>query len=293
MSLRCPFSSIDYLEGLSNIGDIDRHPDLLHAVLRRGIPGTNLFDGVGPWPYCWISGKHDIEVFCHGFRHLVTLSVVTHPGWEPSRAITAKADFRLLKQHYVYDPSKPTPTLSKRALRRLIEADYRGKFEVVTSRPEQLVVSDLYEQLKLRRCLTGGFFDLPRQHFASISRLPGAIFFRVSDEQGIGTMACGLIISDFLQILHFVTTSHGLSWNASYLMMHGLQEYVRHNGLRLLTGGMPMSGSAGLSIFKKRWANAYLPVYLLGVVNDHAAAATLGAGCDCSCAYFPAYRHAA
>jgi hypothetical protein len=292
MPMFCPFSSVDYLEGLSNIGTVDRHPELPYAVLQRRIPDTDHVDGVGPWPYRCVTNDHDIEVLRDGFPHLVTLSVVTHPGWTPSLPIAASTDIRLLKQHCMFDPAKPAPALSRRAHRRLMDADHRGRFEVVTSILEQLEMAGLYQQLKLRRGLIGGFFDMPPHHFATITRLPDAVFFRVSDDQGIGAMACGLIINDLLQILHFVTTEHGLTWNASYLMMHSLQEYVRQRGLHLLTGGMPMSGSKGLSTFKNRWANAYLPVYLLCIVNDHATAARLAAGRDSPCDYFPVYRHA-
>jgi hypothetical protein len=292
MPIQCPFSSVDYLKGLSNIGTVDRHPDLPHAVLRRRIPCTNHDDGVGPWPYRWITDDHDIEVLREGFRHLVTLSVVTHPGWAPSPAIAARTEIRLLKQHYVFDPARPTPALSQRAHRRVMDADRRGRFEVVTSCPEQLQISQLYQQLKFRRGLTGGFFDMPQRHFEAITRLPNAVFFRVRDDEDIGAMACGLVIDDLLQLLHFVTAEPGLTWNASYLMMHSLQEYVRRHGLRLLTGGMPMRGSKGLATFKNRWVNALLPVHLLCIVNDPSTADRLAAGRPCARDYFPSYRHA-
>lgn len=66
MSVSCPFSSVEYLQGLSNIGVVDIHPYLPFSVLRRPIPGTRYQDGVGPWPYRWISHESDIEVFREG-----------------------------------------------------------------------------------------------------------------------------------------------------------------------------------------------------------------------------------
>lgn len=290
--MQCPFSSVDYLDGLSNIGAVDQHPELPLAVLRRGIPCTGHVDGVGPWPYRWITDDHDVEMLLEGFRHFVTLSVVAHPGWVPSPSIAVRTEIRLLKQHYTFDPAKPTPALSRRAHRRVMDADRRGCFEVVTSCPEQLQISQLYQELKLRRGLTGGFFDMPPRHFEAITRLPNSVFFRVRDDEDIGAMACGLVIDDLLQVLHLVTTGHGLTWNASYLMMHSLQQYARRHGLRLLTGGMPMSGSNGLAAFKERWANAFLPVHLLCIVNDPITANRLAAGRPSSRDYFPPYRDA-
>lgn len=291
MSVLCPFSSIDYLQGLSNLGVVDQHPQLPFAVLRRTIPGTNNIDGIGPWPYRWILNDSDVEVFKEGFRHLVTLCVVTHPGWETSSKLAGNISIQPLKDHFVFDPAKPTPLLSKRAINRLKMADEHGEFEVVNSPEEQLVIAGLYEQLKLRRKLSGGFFDMTATHFESISRLPGALFFRVKDSNGIGAMACGVIINHFLQILHIVPTEHGLTWNASYLMMYGLQDYVRKQGLILLTGGMPAGGSNGLSIFKNRWSNAFLPVKMLCIVNDQKTANKLADKLGNNSNYFPNYRH--
>lgn len=291
MSVLCPFSTLDYLHGLSNIGDVDEHPVLPIAVLRRKIYSTCNFDGVGPWPYRWISEKSDIEVFTEGFQHLVSLCIVTHPGWKPSNALAKKVNIRPLKDHFIFDPEKSTPTLSRRAIKRLKSAGNRGIFEVIISKPEQKIIARLYKELKFRRNLTSGYFDLPENHFDSITRLPGAVFFRVKDSNDVGAMACGVIINDFLQILHIVPTEYGLSWNASYLMMHGLQEYVRHQGLILLTGGMPASGTVGLSIFKNRWANAFLPVQMLCIVNDKATAAKLAFEYGDHPEYFPNYRN--
>jgi hypothetical protein len=291
MSVLCPFSSVDYLQGLSNIGVVDQHPNPSFAVLQRQIHDTCNIDGIGPWPYRWISNESDIEVFNEDFRHLVTLCVVTHPGWEPSSAIAKKVNIQPLKEHFVFNPDKSTPKLSKRAIQRLKKAEHRGNFEVISSLDEQLIITDLYEQLKLRRNLIGGFFDMPMNHFASIARLPESVFFQVRDSSAVGAMACGVVINDFLQILHIVPTEYGLTWNASYLMMYGLQDYVRQQGLILLTGGMPDGGSQGLSIFKKRWANDFISVKMLCIVNDQTTATKLAAKFGNNSNYFPNYRH--
>ncbi len=291
MPVTCPFSSPDYLGGLANLGEVEVHPAHPVAVLRRPIPGTARFDGVGPWPYRWINGPEDVEALFEGFRHLVTLTVVTQPGWEPPEE--GGLNVRLLKQHFVYDPGLPTPELSRRGRRRLRKAERIGNFDVVTDPEGRLAIAELYERLKVRRSLLGGFFDMPREHFTTIAALPGAVFFRVGNPPDIGAMACGLVIGDFLQVLHMVTTESGLTWNASYLLMKGLQDEARARGLRLLTGGMPATGADGLRAFKERWANASLPVHLLCIVNDAEAYAVLSGARRPQTPFFPAYRDAA
>ncbi len=100
----CPFNTEFYARGLSNIGEVEMDPTFRIPVLRRPIAGTTLSDGVGPWPYLWIENDSDIEKLYVSFRHLVTLSVVTQPGYIPK---AQGGDAKLLKQHYVYDPSLP------------------------------------------------------------------------------------------------------------------------------------------------------------------------------------------
>lgn len=290
MAVLCPFSSVDYLEGLSNIGSVVQHPSCSVAVLQRQIPGTKLMDGIGPWPYRWISDESDIALFTEGFRQLISLCIVTQPGWKPSSVHSSKVEIRHLKDHFVFDPEKAVPALSRRATKRLRAAEHRGRFEIVHSMTEKSGIANLYEQLKTRRMLVGGFFDMPPQHFEAIARMPEAVYFQVKDSIDVGAMACGVVIDNFLQILHLVPTVYGLSWNASYLMMAGLQEYVRQNGLLLLTGGVPANGSKGLSIFKHRWANSFLPVNMLCIVNDQQTATRLANEYGDHPDFFPPYR---
>jgi hypothetical protein len=132
---------------------------------------------------------------------------------------------------------------------------------------------------------------MPGGHFEAIADLDKSVLFRVRDAAGTGAMACGVVFGGLLQILHTATTESGLTWNASYLLMHGLQTFSRELGVRLLLGGMPESGTDGLRIFKARWVNSHAPVYLLRIVNDPARYAALCSGASADASFFPAYRN--
>ncbi len=283
----CPFNTETYAGALTNIGTPEIHPGRRLFVLRRPIGQTALFDGVGPWPYLWIDGRGDIDALHEGYRHLVTLAVVTQPGHVPQ---VPGDGATLLKQHFVYDPSLPPPALSTRTRLRLRQSEAVGAFEAVNDRASRLAMVDIYDGLKRRRRLEGGFFDYPRRHFEIIADLPGSVFFRTANAAGTGAMACGVLYGDMLQILHTAISADGLRWNASYLLMYGLQAFARDRGVRLLTGGMPDSGSDGLRIFKQRWANSFAPVYLLRIVNDPERYRALSAPRATPTPYFPAYR---
>lgn len=285
-----PFNTLGYAEGLSNIGAPETDPSGRLVVLRRAIAGTELSDGTGPWPYLWIDGPADLESLRTGFPDLVSLVAVTQPGFRPELA-EAGADAIFLKDHFVYDPARPTPPLSVRTRKRLHRAEAEGTFDLAISDADRMAIVPIYRGLLERRGLTGSLFDFPAKHFAATAALPGSVFFRVANRSGIGAMACGIVYGDMLQILHTAIAEDGLAWNASYLLMHGMQGFARDSGLRLLTGGMPAGAAPGLRTFKLRWANAFAPVYLVRIVNDRKAydalsAARGTAGFD----FFPAYR---
>jgi hypothetical protein len=243
---------------------------------------------VGPWPYLWVGAPSDLVALREDFRHLVTLTVVTQPGYVPKARL---GDAVLLKQHFVYDPALPPPTMSRRARARLRRCEAAGTFEVASDEEAWQAMSAVYAGLVRRRRLTGSLFDMPGSHFEAIADLDESILFRVRDEAGVGAMACGVVFGGLLQILHTATSENGLTWDASYLLMHGLQTFSRELGVRLLLGGMPDRGTDGLRIFKERWVNSFAPVYLLRIVNDPARYAALCSGAPADASFFPAYRN--
>lgn len=284
--VECPFNSLAYVAGLRHVGRPYAHPSGHFAILRRDIPGTGLQDGISPWPYLWISGPDQIRALQEDFADLVTLTILCQPGYIPIRPA---CDAILLKHHFIYDPRLPPPPLSPRARARVEACARHAAFEVVTDRADRLAICDLYDALKVRRGL-GGMFDMGASHFQAIAGLKECRFFRVRSGEAIGAMACGVVFGGMLQILHTVPTGEGLRWNASYLMMHGLQDFARAHGLQLLIGGMPAGGRPGLNVFKSRWVNRSEPVYMIRIVNDPKTYARLRGDVPGDDAYFPAYR---
>lgn len=280
--IECPFNSPDYAAGLGHVGAPAAHPSGRFTILRRNIPGTDFQDGISPWPYLWISGPDEIRAMQEDFADLVTLTVLCQPGYRPT------CDAVLLKHHFIYDPRLPPPPLSPRARARVEGCARHAAFEVVTDRADRLAICDLYGALKVRRGL-GGLFDMNASHFEAIAGLKECRFFRVRSGSAVGAMACGVVFGGMLQILHTVPTENGLRWDASYLMMHGLQAFAREHGLQLLIGGMPSSGRPGLKVFKSRWVNRSEPVYMIRIINDPKAYARLCGDAD-GATYFPAYR---
>lgn len=283
----CPFNTLGYVAGLSHIGQPERNRAGTFHILRRLIPNSPLFDGMGPWPYLWIEDAATLAALRDDFRHFVSITVVAQPGFVPAVPF---GEATLLKQHFVYDPRLPRPALSARARSRLRRAERVSDFRIVTDAGRQARMMTMYEGVKARRGLAGGYFDFAAQHFDSIHRLEAAVFFEVGNTAGIGAMACGVRFQDMVQILHIASSEAGLSWDASYRLMSGLQDYADDRRLRLFTGGMPETGSSGLLTFKTRWSNSFEPVYLVRITNDRARYAALCNERAGDTDYFPRYR---
>lgn len=282
----CPFNSPIYLSGLAHLGSVEFPPEAPAPILRRPVPGTSRFDGMGSWPYVWIDTRDEISALSEAYRHLLTLTVVTQPGFRP--ACEAAAYF---KDHYLYDPSRAFPALSKKAREHLRRAEQICAFDVVTRFDERMAITGLYEELRRRRGLAGTFFDFPRIHFETVARLDGAVFFRVRNGDDVCAMACGFVFGDWIQLLHIAITDAGLRQDASYCLMNSMLEFARSERRLLCMGGLPRYGDEGLLRFKTRWSNRQEPVYLLRIVNDRAAYADLVRGREDE-RYFPAYRAA-
>ena len=280
----CPFNSPIYVSGLAHLGSMEFPPAAPAPILRRPVPGTSRFDGLGSWPYLWIDTRDEISALSEAYRHLLTLTVVTQPGFRP--ACEAAAYF---KDHYLYDPSRAFPALSKKARDHLKRAQQICEFDVVTQFDERMAIAGLYEELRRRRGLAGTFFDFPRIHFETVARLDGAVFFRVRNGHDVCAMACGFAFGDWIQLLHIAITDAGLRQDASYCLMNSMLEFARSERRLLCMGGLPRYGDEGLKRFKTRWSNRQEPVFLLRIVNDRAAYADLVRGREDE-RYFPAYR---
>lgn len=282
----CPFNREEYAAGLRHLGQPDLRPGAPGAMLRRQIDSSTRFDGLGPWPYLWIDDDQQLSDLRGVFRDLVTLTIVTQPGYRPGSSIE---DTVFFKEHYVFDPGRQFPEMSKKTRKQVRRGLETYEFDVSTDIKQRLEVAALYRDLKHRRRLAGGFFDFPRSHFEILAGLPEALFVRVRQADRVDAVACGVVFGDWIQLLHIAISDTGLRGSASYALMFGLLDYAKTHGRTLCLGGIPRDGNEGLIRFKVRWSNRRAPVFLLRIINDRSTYAELSAGLTRS-DYFPGYR---
>lgn len=169
----CPFNRVDYVSSLTHLGQVELRPSAPAAILRRPISGSRHFDGLGLWPYMWIHGTRQVEELYEAFRDLVTLTLVTQPGHRP---VCRDDDAVLFKKHFIFDPSLRLPEFGRRTRKQVRRGLEASEFEVVADIKQRLDMVSLYEELKSRRGLAGGFFDFPRAHFETVAAPRGGFF---------------------------------------------------------------------------------------------------------------------
>jgi hypothetical protein len=234
----------------------------------------------------WIDNEADIADLRAAYRDFVTLTLVTQPGYRPA---AAERNAVFFKDHYVFDPSREFPQLSKTTRKQVRRATKTYECEIVTDVAQRLEAANLYQALKRRKNIAAGFFDFHRRHFEALASLPEAVFFRVRESDRVDAVACAVMFGEWIQLLHIAISDAGLRASASYTLMAHLLDYAKSRDRLLCLGGVSRHGNAGILRFKRRWSNCTVPVFLFAIVNDRAAYAELTAAAAPG-TYFPAYR---
>lgn len=285
--MNCFFNSLTYQEGLSNIGEAVADSLGRFHLIKRSIPGTDLFDGYGGVPYVWMDSAFQIEEWANAFPDLVTITLITQPGFEP---IGSGHPYAFLKNHFVHDPSLPRTQLSPRSEKKLLKSKEIAAFSLVNDFQTKMKILPLYRLLQVSRDMYSPFENHSDTHFEQLAKDEAGVFFQVTSDSQIGSMACGVRFGDCLQLLHTVNSQEGLHWNSSYLLMSGILDYCEAEGIKLFTGGLPQRHTPGLEIFKSRWSNCQLPVYFSKIINRPEEYKKLCNGFTEESDYFPRYR---
>lgn len=107
----------------------------------------------------------------------------------------------------------------------------------------------------------------------------------------IDAAACAVEHGDCIQVLHIAISDEGLLNQSSYALMGNLISYSESLGRKLYMGGMPGNARPSLLVFKRRWANSFERVFLLRIINQPTAYASLCKLHGASSSFFPAYRN--
>jgi hypothetical protein len=262
-------------------------------VLKRRIPGTDLYDAMGCYPLCAIEPSADLEADFVDLRSqgLVSLVLVTDTFFRPdvSRLQEAFDVCKPFKKHYLYDPRAPF-AYGKHHRYEVKKAAADCETRVVPFEKHFQEWLALYGYLIRERGIAG-IQNFPESYFRGLVGLDGLI--------AIAAFVEGKAVSMYLWIEHegYVYSHLGASSEEGYRMRAAYAIYdhaIRLFGDRKVMdfgGGVGLEDTPddGLAAFKNGFSNRTETCFLCGKILDEKTYQELSRRYQNS-SFFPAYR---
>jgi hypothetical protein len=293
------YADFRYACALGDLGVALPLPASGGALLRRPIAGTELADGIGPYPLfaCrdWSRLAGDLASLD---TELVSVTAVSDPFGEFTPAELARAfPDRVMpyKEHFVVDLHRVSQATLAPHHRR--NSRWAARHVEVVRRADLLRELDswerLYAELRGRHAITGAAC-FSRESFARQLALPGMVAFQaLAAGEVVGMMLW--LCRDEVAYYHLgAYSAQGYAAKASFaLVAAAIGSFAGERRWLALGAGAGAAGDAsdGLSRFKAGWATDRRTVYLCGRIGQPGAYAALARRCGGPRGdWFPAYR---
>ena len=289
-----------YAQSLSEFGEPLELPSSKGWVLKRPIPETFHFDGMGCYPIftCenWSNLEKDLSLL---EDQLVSLSLVTDPFGNYTHQDLLhyfKDVARPYKKHYIVDLiQQPQVFVSPHHQRNAHRAMQEVKVEKCEN-PVQFLDEwcSLYNNL-IEHHNIKGMTRFSRKSFAAQLNVPGMIAFRAMAGEKIVGMLLWAVQNNVGYYHLGAYSSEGYKLKASFALFWTLIEYFKSNGLAWLSLGAGAGLSAdeedGLTRFKRGWATGTRVAFFCGRIFDaQKYQESISANKTKVTNYFPAYR---
>lgn len=289
-----------YARSLSEFGEPVELPSSRGWILKRPVPGTPYFDGMGCYPIfsCedWSGLEEDLNLL---ESRLVSLSLVTDPfGHYTHRELihTFRNVAKPYKQHFVVDLKQPPAAfVSSHHQRNAKKALQNVRIEIHED-PSPLLDEwcALYDNLIERHGIKG-IAKFSRQSFVMQLSLPGMIALRATaGERTVGMLLW--VVQNNIAYYHLgAYNSEGYERKTSFALFWRLLEYSKEIGLGWLSlgagAGLHGDENDGLTRFKRGWATGTRTTFFCGrIFNIRKYNEILATQKMTDANYFPAYR---
>lgn len=289
-----------YVQSLNEFGEPLKLPASAGWVLKRSIPGTSQFDGMGCYPIfsCdnWSGLGKDFDMIS---SQLVSISLVTDPfgKYTQEELLRYFKDIaRPFKEHYVIDlRQNPKEFVTAHHQRNVRKAIKSVEVEICTE-PAQFLDEwcSLYDILIERHNITG-ITKFSRESFAKQLIVPGITVFRAI----IDSVTVGMLLwykQGDIGYYHLGAYSAvGYRLNASFALFWTLIEYFADSGFKWLSlgagAGLKSDGQDGLTRFKRGWSTDTRTAYFCGRIFDREKYQEIVETSNAPLTdFFPAYR---
>lgn len=288
----------EYAASLAEFGQPMELPHSGGWLLKRQIPGTNLFDAMGCYPlFCcpdWRGLKEDLW----GLRkELVSVCVVTNPFGAYDQHLLRETFQSVIhfKDHFMADLTRPLDSFVSSKHRYNARKALREVLVEVCPDPLRHLEewTEIYGHLIKRRKITG-LRRFSKDTFAKQLAVPGMLMFRaVRAGEAVGFNL--FYLQQAIAYAHLSAESPlGYKLRASYaLRFFALQHLIgKVQWVNLgAAAGLKVNEHDGLSHFKQGWASGTRPAYFCSTIFDHSAYQRLASVAPGKHpGYFPAYR---
>jgi Acetyltransferase (GNAT) domain len=288
-----------YAASLDALGEPRRLGRSGGSILVREIPGSELRDGMGPYPIfaCadWAALATDIGELRD---ELVAVSLVADPFGGATAGDLASAFGDVVtpfKEHFVVD--------LRGGWREAIHPHHRRKvrqaltrLEVESVRDPSTLVDDwtaLYRELIDRHRITGPA-AFSRDSFAAQLRVPGIAALRALEDGVTVGATLWYVVGDVAYYHLGAYSARGYELAASFALFdRGLERFAAEGvAWASLGAGAGLDGALedGLTRFKRGWATTTRTAYLCGRILQRGVYDELSAARSSGTPYFPAYR---
>lgn len=293
----------DYAASLAEFGELVRLPRSGGYLLRRRIPGTDLFDAIGTYPYLtcvsWHQLADDLDELETREPDLVSVTAAPDPfgDFRPDELRRAFPDLcNPYKQHYVADLTLADEEIVAAHHMRKLPKVYRSLSVEVVDEPVKYLSTwlELFEH-PIRRFSLTGIRAFSARAFQFQLSIPGVLLWLVKHNGEPVAAALTMLHNNAAHAHLLAATPLGRKLGASYALYHaniqGLRRYVRWIDWGAVPGNS--DSETGLKKFKSGWATGTQPAYLCGRICNRAHYERLARETGTtSSEFFPCYRSA-
>lgn len=270
-------------------------------ILKRNIPNTVRFDGMGCYPlFCcrnWANLFLDMENLK---EEIISLSIVTDPFGQYDKSLledTFHDQCYAYKEHYIIDlHKKPSQFISAHHQKNIKIAKTEGNAVHLCKKPGRDLDdwNRLYRNLIVRHNIVG-ITAFSKDSFAEQLQVPGIKVFKAINNGMTTGMLLWYTMGEVAYYHLGAYSKQGYTTRASFALFQAAIEYFADSGTRWLSlgagAGVTNDAVDGLSRFKRGWATGTRSVFFGGKIFDQRAYDKLSfENSSLESNYFPAYR---
>lgn len=266
-----------YAQALGEFGEPVELPSSGGWILKRPIPKTSYFDGMGCYPILacedWSGLEDDLNRLAN---QLVSLALVTDPfgRYTHKKLLRSFRDLvKPYKEHFVIDLKQPPAQfVASHHQRNARKALQSIKVEICKDLIRFLDEwCSLYDNLVERHGIKG-IAKFSRTSFAGQLSVPGMIAFRATAGEKTVGMVLWMLQNDIGYYHLGAYAPEGYKKNASFALFWTLLEYFKELGLNWLSlgagAGAQENKDDGLTRFKRGWATGTRTTFFCGRILD-------------------------